>query len=224
MPVPMLAVPGAEQVAAFGVKCLAVAGGFLAGYALGGLAAWGLDRWVFAKKAPDFVKKTIKLLTGIAAAILVALLVFGEGSGGGLFGGGRGSDGSGTGQPSNDPGKKSEQPTPPTPPDVKAPKVEAKTPAISPEDPKVRVTFLGGEAVRGDRFYLLDNDPAPKTFEELKAAVLKRKEGTTRPMFLLVQFPADPRQRIDENSINVTQVTSWARNFAGIEVVWPGKK
>lgn len=222
--VPMFALPGTEQVAAFGIKCLAVVGGYGAGYLLGGVAAWALDRWVFARKAPDFVKQTIKILSGVALAILVALLVFGSGSGGGLFGGGGGPDGTGTGTPNpDDTGKKHEQPTPP--PDPKVPKVDAPpTPAISPEDPKVRVTFLGGDAVKENRFYLVDDDPHPRTFDELKAEITKRKEGTARPMFLLVQFPTDPRHRIDENSINVTQVTSWARNVAGIEVVWPGKK
>jgi len=53
----LVAFPGSEQLAAFGVKCLAVAGGFLAGYAIGGVGAWALDKWAFAKKSPDVLKK-----------------------------------------------------------------------------------------------------------------------------------------------------------------------
>ncbi|MDB5311593.1 MAG: hypothetical protein JWO38_5795 [Gemmataceae bacterium] len=219
----------AEKLAAIGIKCLAVAGGFLAGYAIGGATVWALDRWVLAQKAPDFLKKSVRVVAGVAAALLVAFIVFGDGTGGGWFGGGGGSgDGNGTNpSQSSDPGKQNDQSTPPVKqPDPKTtPKLDTpKTPDVRPEDPRVRVTFLGGDAVQGDRFYLLDDDPSPKTFDELKKAVMARKEGTPRPMFLLVQFPGDPRQRIDENSINVTQVTSWARNVAGVQVVWPGKK
>lgn len=221
--VPMFAIPGSDQLAAFAVKCLAVAGGFLAGYVIGGTAAWALDRWVFAQKSPDFVKKSIRVVAGIALAVLIALIVFGEG-GGGLFGGGGGAgQGEGKGTPSStDDGRKAEQPKPP---ELKQPKVDVRnTPDIRPEDPRVRVTFLGGDAVQGNRFYLVDDDPSPKTFAELKAILLTRKKESSRPLFLLVLFPTNPKQRIDENSINVTQVTTWARNEAGVEVVWPGKK
>jgi hypothetical protein len=215
----------ADKVAVIAVKCLAVAGGFLAGFVIGGVAAWAFDRWVFARKTPDFVKQAVRVLSGLAVAILVAMIVFGDGSGGGLFGGS--GDGTGTGTPQNtDSGKKSDTPAPsvkPPDPKVVPPKVDAvRTPEVKPTDVVIRVTFLGGADVTGDRFYQLDDDPAPKTFEELKAAITKRKESEPRKVYLAVQFPA--RNRIAEDSVNVTQVTEWARNSMGIEVLWPGKK
>ena len=86
----------AEKVAGYANKCPAVAGGFLNGYFLGKVVAWALDRWVFAQKAPEQVKKAVSFVSGLALAILVALIVFGEG-GNGLFGrGGSTGDGKGT--------------------------------------------------------------------------------------------------------------------------------
>ena len=56
---------GAERVAAFAVKCLAVGGGFLVGYVLGGFVAYALDRWVFARKTPELAKKGIRVVAGV---------------------------------------------------------------------------------------------------------------------------------------------------------------
>jgi hypothetical protein len=221
--VPLLGVGLMEKVAALAIKCLAVGGGFLAGYALGGAAAWALDKWVFAKKSPDALKKAFRLVTGVGLAIVVALVVFGEGSGGGLFGGGGGdATGKGKGSDTTDP-TKTEKSTTSTPPDPNVPKPKidpVKTPEVKPTDVVIRVTFLGGSDVTGDRYYQLDDEP--KTFDELKAAIAKRKESTTQKVYLAVQFPT--KNRIAEDSLNVTQVTDWARNSMGIEVLWPGKR
>jgi hypothetical protein len=219
-----------EKVAAFAIKCLAVGGGFLVGYGLGGAVGWVFNKWVFAEKAPDVLKQTLKVVAGIALALLVALIVFGDGSGGGLFGGG--ADGSGKGQPdadntAKDKGDKPAPPVTPTPP-KDLPKVEVpKTNAdIRPDDPRVRVTFLGGDAVQGDRFYLLDDEPVEKakSFKELQDAITQRKQGETRQMYLVVQFPTDRRIAAAETSVTVTQVTDWARDVMGIKVVLPEKK
>ena len=217
------AFPGSEQLAAFGVKCLAVAGGFLAGYVIGGAGAWALDKWAFAKKSPDVLKKAISFLTGVALALLIAFIVFGDGAGGGWLGGG-GPNGPGNNSNNKDDGK-SADPATATPIDPKVqPKIDTpKTPELHPDDPKVRITFLGGDAVQGDRFYLIDDDAVPKTFAELKAIVQKRKETANGPLTLIVMYPSDPKQRIDPSSINVTQVTSWAEGL-GIGVFKPGKK
>jgi len=209
--------PGATK---FAMNCLAVAGGFFAGYVLGAIACWAVDKWLFARRSPDAAKKAISVLCGIALALLIAFLVFGEGSGGGWFGG-SGSDGSGTGTPEN--GAKTD-PNAARPVDPKVqPKIDpSKSHELKPDDPKVRVTFLGGDAVQGDRFYLIDDDPIPKTFAELKAIVQTRKEASPATLTLVVLYPPDPRQRIDPNSINVAQVTSWAESL-GIGVFKPGK-
>src|SRR6478672_9259004 len=104
---PLLFVSGmAERLAGFAIKCLAVGGGFLAGYLLGGAIAYALDRWVFSKKAPDLVKRSVRMVSGLVLAIIVALIVFGEGGGGLGLGGG---EGKGTGTPSGE-GQSKEKP------------------------------------------------------------------------------------------------------------------
>ncbi len=199
------AFPGSEQIAAFAVKCLAVAGGFLAGYVIGGTGAWALDKWALAKKTPDVLKKTISFLTGVALALLIAFIVFGDGSGSGWLGGG--SNGPGNNANNPDDGKKSD-PNAPKPIDPKVqPKID--TQKTQPETDVLVVTFLGGEEVQGDRFYKLDGSE-PMSFEQLKAAILKRKETARRPLKLEREFSTDPGKKISKDSINVRQVENWA--------------
>ena len=85
------AFPGPENVQRFATNCLAVAGAFVAGYLIGAVGGWAVDKWIFAKRSPDAAKKALSVLCGILLALLVAYLVFGDGSGGGWFGGGAGS-------------------------------------------------------------------------------------------------------------------------------------
>jgi hypothetical protein len=211
---PLFAFPGSEQVAAFAVKCLAVAGGLLAGYVLGALLAWALDRWAFAQKSPEVLKKSVRVLVAIAVALLVAFVVFGDGSGGGLFGGGGGTSGTGAGTPNVEEGKKAEESKTP-PPETKGTKADIPKGSESQYE-IVRVTFLGGDAVRDDRFYKLD-ESEPLTFDQLKAAIKKRKEAATKPLMLYKEFLDDPRLKISRDSINVRQVESWAEG-QGIKV------
>jgi hypothetical protein len=210
-----------EKLAALAVKCLAVAGGFLVGYFLGGVIAWALDRWVFAHKAPEPLKKSVAIVCGIALAILVALIVFGEG-GSGLFGGG--GQGEGKGATSTDKDGK----TPPVPPPDKEP-----VPPIKPIDPGptkpadalIRVTILGGKDVpEGERFYLTDDDPKPKTFEELKEAVLARKEKEKGTVALSVHFRPTNAPSLDPPHYSITQLTKWAKETAKMDVTFAASK
>ena len=172
-----LASGAGERVATFVVKCLAVAGGFLVGYFLGGAVAWALDRWVFAQKAPEPLKKAVSLVAAIALALLVALIVFGEG-GNGLFGRGGGTgDGKGAPNPDDNKGKAA-----PVPPEQKKDDVPPKKddppkspPKVTPDD--VRVTILPDDEVKEGKFYLIDGDPVPMKLEEFKAAILARRAG-----------------------------------------------
>jgi len=210
--------PSSKTIGEFALNCLAVAGGFVVGYLVGAILAWALDNWALNKKSPEVLKKSIRVLAGIALALLIAFLVFQGGSGGG-WGGGNGPAGPGSNGSANpERGAKTDPKQDVKPPNIDTPKM----PELNPDDPRVRVTFLGGDAVQGDRFYLIDEEMSPKTIAEVKSTILKRKEASSRPLTLIVQFPADPKQRIDLNSLNVTLITSWAE-MNGIGVYKPGK-
>ncbi len=166
-----------EKVAAFVVKCLAVAGAFLIGYFVGGAVAWALDRWVFAKKAPEQLKKAVSIIAGVALAILVALIVFGDG-GNGMFGRGGGS-GDGKGTPSDD-GNNKQTPAPPEPkkPEDPPKKDEPPKPTPKPTPGDLRVTIRVGDEVKDDEYYLIGDDPTPKSFEDFKKAIEVRRKTT----------------------------------------------
>lgn len=214
--VPLFFAEQSQKLANFGMNCLAVAGGFLAGTVLGGIAVWALDRWAFKKKSPDGVKKLARLACGVAGAIIVILIVFVNGTGGG--GGGGTGTGTGPDKSGDTPGKVTDKQ-----PDTKQP-VKADTPKISDVDtttPQVRVTFLGGDAAQpaAGRFYYLADESTLKTFDEVKAAVeAKKREAAGKQVLLVVVYPTDRTRAADEHSRTVTQVTDWARG-AGLRVV-----
>ena len=209
-----------EKLAALAVKCLAVAGGFLVGYFLGAVIAWALDRWVFAHKAPAPLKKAVSVVCGIALAILIALIVFGEG-GSGLFGGGGQGEGKGT---TADKDGKSPQP-PVTPPDKEPVTPKIDTGPTRPADAVVRVTILGGKDVPdGERFYLMDDDPKPKTFDELKEAVLARKQKEKGTVAVAIQFRPANAPSLDPPHYSITQLTKWAKETAKMDVTFSASK
>lgn len=216
--VPMFLAGASDRLADLALNCLAVAGGYLAGHVLGALVAWGLDRWVFAQKAPDFVKKLVSIVCGIALAILVALVVFGKG--GGTGGGSGEGQGKGAGDPGANPGKadpKADDVRPPVKVDI------PKGPPPPPDTPRVTVTFLAGDATQPGRYYYVGDERVPKSFDEVKEAVAaKQREAAGKAVVLVALFPADPARAADDDSRTVRQVIEWARG-AGVEVVLGGR-
>jgi hypothetical protein len=209
-----------DKLAALVVKCLAVVGGYLVGYILGATIAWALDRWAFGHKTPDPLKKAVAIVCGIALAILVALIVFGEG-GSGLFGGG--GQGDGKGMPAEQDGKK--EPAPPDKKDeIPLPKPIDVGPT-RPADAVVRVVILGGKDVPdGERFYLMGDDPKPKTFDELKEAVLARKEKEEGTVALSVHFRPTNTPSLDPLHYSISQLTKWAKETAKMDVTFAASK
>jgi hypothetical protein len=212
--VPLFFAEMGDRLELLAMKCLTVLGGFLAGYVGGRLGGWAFDRWGYRGTTPEGLKKVIATVTGLAVALLVALLIFRFGEGGGTGGGtgaGTGADAGGAVETGDRPAAAEEEKPPP--------KVEVvPTPEKGPGDVSVPVDFLGGADVTGDKFYRLGGQRM--SFDELKAALARRKaEAGGRNVFLLVQFT---QNRIADDSVNVTQVTDWAKN-AGFQVVFPGR-
>jgi hypothetical protein len=175
---------GAEGATAMVVKGLAVGGGFLVGYALGAAVAWALDRWLFAHKAPPQVKKAVALLAGVAVAVVLAMILFGEG-GNGLFG--RGGDAGKEKGTAPDDGKKNSEPPKEVPREKAPPKKEAPRP--TPGD--IHITILGGKEVNEGanhegRFYLVEANSEPKTLTQLKEFVAQRREVNAKAEPILI--------------------------------------
>lgn len=174
---------GADGATAMVVKGLAVGGGFLVGYFLGAALAWALDRWVFAHKAPPQLKKAVALLAGVAVAVLLAMVLFGEG-GNGLFG--RGGDAGQDKGSAPEEGKKPPEPREEKKPEPPKPKV---APKPTPGD--IRVTILGGDEVAPDRsgegrFFVVEGDPEPKSLAQLQEYVAGRQRANPKAEPVLI--------------------------------------
>jgi hypothetical protein len=208
-----------DKLSALAIKFLAVAGGFLVGYFIGGLLATAVNNWLFKKRAPEQFKQVCQMLAGIVLAILVALFVFGDG-GGGLFGGG-GTSGDGKGNPAADTNSQSKnEPNKKVDSNVSTPQVD-----IKPGDITIRVTVLAGAAVpSAGKFYLIDDDRTPISLTDLKNAIQSRKAQDKGKITLAVLFPTDPNHAPPRNDPKVTDVTRWATEEAGMDVVFPAQK
>jgi hypothetical protein len=200
---------------------LLVAGGFLVGYLLGGVIGWALGRWAFRQKTPDTLQRLGRPVGGVIVALIVALIVFtGKGKPTG-----DGGDGKGTPNTETSPGKNpapSADPNPKVDPKITTPKIDP-----TPTESTIRVTILGGRAVPAEgKFYLLDDDPnsQARTLSELKRAIDERKATAKGKMILAILFPTDPNLAPPRNDQKVTDVTRWATEEAGLDVIFPATR
>ena len=139
-----------NNIAALFTGCLAVAGGFLAGYLFGALLAYAFDKYVVRRESPHGLHKVIRYTVGLIVAIIVALLVFRGGTGGG-----DGNGGSGTGVM---PGERTT--------DAGSEPINSSTPSTKPESSKIQiddvvsVKIFGGADVEAgtERFFQVDNE------------------------------------------------------------------
>jgi hypothetical protein len=204
-----------EALAEFANNLLLVAGGFLVGYLLGGLIGWALGKWVFRQKEPETLRRLGRPVGGVLLALIVALIVFtGKGKPHGEGGDSKGTPSTET-DGKNAPSK--------TDPDVKLdPKVTPPKIDTRPADVTIRVTILGGTDVVNERFYLIDDDRSPKTFEDLKTAITAIKAKEKGKVTVAILFPT--KNRLPRVHIAVTQVENWVNEEAGLDVVFPTSK
>lgn len=189
-----------EQITQFATNCLIVAGGFVAGYLVGALAAVGFDKLVIHRKSPDELHRAVRILCGLLAAVLVALLVFGGGLGGGGGGTGPGSTPS--------PGSAETTPTGPQP--------TATEPAAKVAVEAVRVRVLAGtEVERGsDKFYRLGEAGEAADRTAVLAAVADRKKAAAGAVVLVYEFGREA----GPNTIAFTELAADAKQ-AGVQLM-----
>jgi hypothetical protein len=192
---------------------LMVAGGFLVGYVLGGVLAWAAGRYVFKQQDTTSLKRLGRPVGGVVLALIVALIVFtGKGKP-------HGEGGDGKGDPDTDPNAPKSGTPPASPPKIDPKVVPPKTPEVKPAEATIRVTILGGNDVREGRFYLIDDDPTPKTFEEFKRAVTARKAMETGKLMVAILFPE--KNALPLGHPAVVDVSRWAKEEAKLDVLFP---
>lgn len=174
-----------ERLAQLVVNVMAIAGAFLIGQGATGIAAWLIDRWLTRGKSPAGLKKAARLSGGTTLALLAALVLFGHGVGWTIMGGG--ADGDENGTPTGTESGKGEGSgiATPTPPQETTP-TQHKGGTGNAE--RLRITLLGGADVRDERFYLIEGDPTPKTFAEVRAELATRKAASSAPLGLEIRF------------------------------------
>ena len=106
---------------------------------------------------------------------------------------------------------------------VKPPEA-ALTPArdLSPPGATAKVTLLGGDDVKAERFYLLDADPAAKTFDELTTA-LRTKKDTLAGKRLAVEIRFTESNVLPREHPAVYRLSRWATDN-GVTVTFPAER
>jgi hypothetical protein len=208
-----------EKIAEYAIKGLAVAGAFLVGYFLGGLAVWAIDKWLLANKSPPIAKKICKLLVAVVVSLIVALIVFGE-SGNGLFGrgGGEGNDkhnSDSSPQKSNKPEATSDGQTPSS-------SSLPKPPELKPADTIIQVTIYGGIKVVDEKYYQIDDDQSLKTIKELQDSIIDRKSKLKGKVAIAIRLPSDKNIMSADPRV-MDSITDWASK-QGIDVILPANK
>lgn len=194
------------------VEWLAIAGGAALGAFVCGVATQLLCRWTTGKKLPTMPLLSVRILGGVVAGVVTAMLVLnGGGNGWWPFGGPGGHPGQATNN-----GQKPEQPTPAgTNPDpvTPAPDKENPTPATAETTWRVEVLTPGmldeparSQALAERRHYRLPDSPDPKalhTLEEVEDAVQKRREKQPPLQLLAITGP-------DQSAGWVSPLKDWA--------------
>jgi hypothetical protein len=205
-------VTGAARLGQLIVNCLAVGGGFLVGWFVCAAANVAFDRFLIHRKSPRGLHKATRNTGGLALAVLVAFIVFGHGHGWTLFGGGGPGDENGgkvtVAGPKDD-----------------APKSDDKTVPVAlkdvpPVDERIRVVILGGDDVKAERFYVVDDALGPKTFAEATVAILARRSAAAgKRVGVEIRFPQ--ANALPQDHPAVTRLARWVRTDAGLTVSFP---
>lgn len=205
-------VTGAARFGQFLVNCLAVGGGFLAGWFLAAVAGLAFDRFVIHRTSPPGLHKASRNTGGLLLAVLVAIIVFGHGHGWTLFGGGgAGVENGGqtaTSGANADLTKSNDGSKP----------ISIKT--TPPVDERIRVVVLGGDEVKAERFYVVDEAIEPKSFAEATVAILAKRDASPGKR-IGVEIRFSPTNALPPDHPAVTRLARWTRSDAGLSVSFP---
>ena len=164
------------------VRWLAVVGAAALGALAAGVVLQLLARVMTRRKVPPLPLNVIRLLGGVAAGLLIYLLIFGTGSGFGFgFGNGFGFGGKGTGTGS--PGSTATVQTGPT-----RPPTSSNGPPVPAQPGILRVRMVGGELYKKyggqerdamdrnqDPFYWIAGEEKPQSWEQVRLRIERTK-------------------------------------------------
>ena len=196
-----------ERFVQFGNYLLMVAGAFLVGYLVGWVLIAQADRWIFRRRLPQPFYQVVRLLVGIICAVLVAVALFGFG-----FGPGNGGNGIGdgtteyTGEAPQ--GKKNSNTTQPSPKNNDPTIVPAPVNIEEIAPNRVEITLLGGTDVKNGKFYLIGDDPKPKSFVEVKDSIVEKAAKSAETFAVVIRFRSENRLASDHFAVN--QLRDWA--------------
>ena len=205
------------------VKILAVVGAFALGGFFGGWFVSLVAKFAFNQKVPNWVTWSMRLLSGLLAAWITYMWLFGAGGGGFGWGTGGGNgngdakDKSGLGDKA---GKGDKPPDPVEPPkDKEDDKGKNDGPGIGSGE-TIRVEVLGndpleklargGKVNRERRYRLADAPMTLRTFEEIKKLILERRSQTPPLRQLVVIIYSDSP---DKDSGSVKDLVLWAKDL-----------
>jgi hypothetical protein len=172
----------------FVITALAVAGGFLVGFVLTNVIARLLCKFVWKREAPERIIRVIRFAGGVAAAIIVYLLLMGEG--------GLGLGGKGGGGPDDNKGKENSSNPPSKEPPNKDPKKEdSKTKEDDPRSGILTVYLLRNDAPM-KRMFRIGKDGEPLDLDALLDRIDKRPEKKLPPVVQVDIEIGDPNYAV----------------------------
>ncbi len=181
------------NVSALAIGCLAVVGGFLAGYVIGMFAAKAFDKLVVHRESPPGLHKIIKYTCALIVAIIVGLLVFrsGGGNGTGDNGGGGGTNpGENTNGTGTHPTTASTSGTPATKPEDNSGKIQIADPV------KVRIHFGNDVEANTENYFQVDDNPIKTDLAGIKAAVRGRRLTAKGRVVIVYEFAPTASERL----------------------------
>jgi hypothetical protein len=194
---------------------LAVAGAAAVGYVLTLGLVWLIGRLAFNRQAPRPVKRILATLGSVAVGLLALAMLFNNSGGAGWgFGPGMGF-GTGTGSPSIDSSPATSR-SPETAASAKV-KPPSDDPGVRPLLP-LRIRMLGGDKVRDERFYLVEDSTQPMTLSEIKNHLRqKRRKDDGVPAFREVAIVITPESVASDHPA-VRQLFEFVRNDLQLSV------
>jgi hypothetical protein len=187
------------------LKWLAVIGGALVGFLAVGWFVQLLCRGLFRVKVPRTVLISVRGLGMVCFGMLVYLWAFGEGGTGGLGGGGGwwpfgAKSGGGTGSATQ--AQSAQQPKPEA----------AANQFHQPPEPigqhVIHIRLLGGQQVKDQRFYLVDEEKETRTWPDLLKVLDERRKQDSALKIVEIVLLADS---VDRDNPAVTQLERWVK-------------